>query len=92
MAPPTSASYSSAMEKTQMQTCSLSEAMRLAVFDPAVDGEEIGVTFWGTDLHIGREPRVFEKQREWLLVQLYQDELSEGLGAVHCEFRRLITQ
>lgn len=59
--------------------------MHLAVVDPAVDGEVIGGTFRGRDLHLGREPRVLGEQREALLVQLYQDQLPEGLGAVHSE-------
>lgn len=76
-------------KKKTTQTCSLSEALHLVVLNPAEDGEDIDVTFRGCDLHFGREPRVFRKYRELLLVELYQDQLSEGLGAAHCEFRHL---
>lgn len=63
--------------------------MHLVVIDPAVDGEDIDVTFGGFDLDFGREPRVFGKYREALFVELYQHQLSYGLGAVDCEFRHL---
>lgn len=75
--------------KINPQTCSLSEAVHLAVIDPAVDGEDIDVTFGGFDLDFGREPRVFGKYQEALLVKLYQHQLSEGLGAADCKFRHL---
>lgn len=75
--------------KQNPQTCSLSEAVHLVVIDPAVDGEDIVVTFGGFDLDFGREPRVFRKYQEGLLVKLYQHQLSYGLGAVDCKFRHL---
>lgn len=87
--PPPPALCSSASSLKKPHTFCLSEAVHLVVINPAVDGEDIDVTFGGFDLHFGREPRVFRKYGEALLVELYQHQFSNGLGAVDCEFRHL---
>lgn len=76
-------------KKKTLQTCSLFEAVHLAVIEPAVDGKVIDVAFRGSDLHFGSKPQVVGEERGVLLVELDQDKLSDGLGAAHCEFRHL---
>ena len=74
--------------KTFPQTCSLSEAVHLAVIDPAVDGEVVGVSLRGFHFHLFRKPIVF-KEQEARFVQLDLDQLSNGDRARHCKTRHL---
>ncbi len=70
-------------------TCSLSEAVHLAVSDPAVDGKEVGVSLRGFHFHLGREPGVLWEQWQTLFVELYQNKLSNGGRAAHSKSRHL---
>ena len=63
--------------------------MNFFVGDPAMDGEEEGLSFRGIEFHLGREPGVLWQQKTGIFLQLNQYQFANGVVVIHLNFKNL---